>query len=528
MTEIFSIAQSLRDQPSRRAALSTVVEARGSTYRRPGARLLVFDDGETIGSISGGCLESDLIEHSKQVIESSEPRIVRHRPTDEDVLMGTGLGCDGELVIVIEPVRDELRNELHALADGIESPRFVVTTWMDSKRAASRIAPEQPSVESDSIFVQEIEPLLHLVIFGAAPEAPALARVGETLGWRVTIADHRTAWATRKRFPGANNLVVAPVDSLVERAVSGSRCAVVVMTHNLLHDVEILRGLAGKDLVYLGMIGPLRRRDRVLDTLHHDGVEIDRSIVRGPAGIDVGAETPAEIALSIASEIQAVVRGGRGGFLRDRPGPIHRTTRPIITNADVAVVVLAAGGSSRLGRPKQLLRVEGESLLERSVDAALGCSTAGVFVVVGSEEGQMRSELEGRPVLIVENPRWTEGMSTSIKAGVERVKDQIPDVGGIILMVCDQPGVSSAHLQQLIQLWRTQSCKAAATRYPEGPGVPALLDRAIVDGIGSLEGDIGARELLRAHRDSIVEAELADTSDIDTPADLARSPSCPS
>ena len=525
MNEIFSVAQRLRDEPDRRAALATVVEARGSTYRRPGARLLVFDDGETVGSISGGCLESDLIDHSKRVISSCDSMLLRHRPTDEDILMGTGLGCDGELLIVIEPIRDALRKELQDLRDS-GSARFMITNYEDASTAATRVSESRPDSTRGCVFVHELVPRLHLVILGGAPEAPSLARIGKTLGWRVTIADHRAAWATRARFGDVDAIVVEPVGSLVSRAIGEERCAVVVMTHNLLHDVEILRNLADKELAYLGVIGPSRRKERLIAALAREGVEIDRTSLRGPAGIDLGAETPEEIALSIASEIQAVVRGGRGGFLRDRPGPIHRTTQPIVANPDVAVVLLAAGGSSRLGRPKQLLRVDGESLLERSVDAALGCAPVGVFVVVGAEEEKMREELEGRPVRIIGNPNWRDGMSASIRAGVGRVIEELPDFRGIVLMVCDQPGVSSAHLAALIRTWRESGRNAAATRYPEGPGVPALLDRGFSDELRSLEGDAGARELLRARRDSIVEVDLADPSDIDTIEDLARSPSC--
>ena len=538
MTEVFAIAEALRASSDRRAALATIVEARGSTYRRPGARLLIFENRETIGSISGGCLEADLIELGLQAIESGESRIVSHQPTDEDVLIGTGLGCDGQLRIAIERVSPELRKAL-ARIEGREQLWAVIRIpreglpeetrlLTDRELAELTAAAPQPSEtrilvsEREEVFVQALARRRSLFIVGASPEARPLSQIARTLGWSVTVSDHRAAYATKERFPEVDALVVEPVESMIARLDPDPESALVVMTHNLLHDQSLLKQMANYPTAYLGLIGPSKRRERVMEPLDDDGRLPARKIF-GPAGLDIAAETPEEIALSIAAEIQSVFRGGRGGSLSELPGPIHRTTRPLVKNPDVAVVVLAAGASRRLGRPKQLLRVDGVSLVERAVDVSLSLGSAGVFVVVGAEEETVRRELDGRPVTVVFNPDWEAGMSTSIRRGCAAVHAAFgEETRGVVVLLCDQPGVDGGHLSSLVATWRERGSQAVGTAYREGPGVPALLSADLFSAVETLSGDGGAKDLLRGLADEVPVVPLADTRDIDDAEDAAR------
>jgi len=528
LSEIVGIAARYVASGSRPSALATILSASGSTYRRAGARLLAFDDGSSTGSISGGCLESDILLLAREVIASGASRILTYRPGPDDILFGTGLGCEGELTILIEPVRKDLARGFARLADDPSAETLIAVTTLpdDVANAATTIVgerapagpPFQRIADGDAgteTFVQRIEPPFALTVFGASPEAGALVRIAGTLGWRVTLADHRAAAATEARFPDAAAIVVGPLESLVERAAPPRGSAAVVMTHNYLHDLTLLRGLANLDLSYLGLIGPRRRRERLLATLEDEGVSLSGENVFGPAGFDLGAEHPEEIALSLAAQVQSVRARSKGGSLRDRELPIHE--RP--AGEGVAVIVLAAGGSTRLGEPKALVPIAHETLVGRATHAALGSGAAGVFVVAGDETDAIAEILEETPAAVVRNPDWERGIATSIRAGLHAAAERTQHLRAVIIMLCDQPFMTASHVERLMTAWSETGAPAVATAYPEGPGVPALFPSDAFDALRALDDRSGARTILRTLGDSVVTIDAIDTRDIDTPDD---------
>lgn len=532
MSDLSALARACRRPGRRRAALVTLVAARGSSYRRPGARLLAFDDGATAGAVAGGCLEADLRAHAAQVLAGEPSRLVSYRPGAGDLVFGTGTGCDGELELLVEPAGPELLRALGRLGHGsavlvsrLAGPGPRETRMLGGcalAREGSAATPGDPferaalagaggaglaETRDGRFFVQLVELPPVLALFGAAPEAEPLAALARRLEWRVLVADHREALVSRRRFPGALRLV-APVAELAEGALRHRPAAAVVMTHHFLHDLELLRRLVPHPFTYLGLLGPARRRDRLLREL---GVE-PPAWLHGPAGLDLGAESPAEIALAIAAEVQKAFREARGDSLRGRSGSIHRD------RAEITAAVLAAGGSSRFGAPKQLVRLGGRSLLRRAAESALASGADRVVVVLGAHADLLDAELDGLPVRVLRNPEWGSGLAGSLALAARSATEA--GSRALLVTLADQPGIPAEALRALLSARESGGALAAAAAYPDGPGVPAVLGHELFAQLEGLRGDQGARELLRALGHQVVTLPLGALEDVDRPEDL--------
>ena len=319
------------------SVLATVVATAGSTYRKPGARMLIMSDGSYFGLLSGGCLEADLAIHARQVLDSGTPRAVEYDMRGpDDILFGIGAGCEGAMRVMLEPAGPgSPAATALAIAGGSsragvstslvvihESPELVLGTYHPAalppafspalSSAAERALADGESRSVDTeiagrrtrAFVQFLAPPPHLLICGAGPDAQPVAAAALALGWRVTVVDHRPAYALAERFPGA---AVRRVDApSLRSSVALAEChAVVVMSHHLPSDVAYLRELAEAGVPdYVGLLGPSARRRRIVEELGADSERL-RSRLRGPVGFDIGAVTPEGIALAIISEIHA-------------------------------------------------------------------------------------------------------------------------------------------------------------------------------------------------------------------------------
>ncbi len=357
-----------------RAALATVVKVRGSTYRRPGARMLLRPDGTMVGSISGGCLEGDILEKARPVLAGGTPRLATYDMTsDDDIVWGLGLGCNGVVYVLIEPLPAGGPADPMAFLDeclshervGVMATVFRVEghlgahvgdRWMvrgdgqlwgstlqdpalsealrpdvDEARQTGRSRVRTytlPDGEAE-VFIEVVQPPVPLVVFGAGHDAIPVVRFAKALGWRVTVVDSRPAYATRDRFPEADEVVLAHPEDVPGSVRLDERTFAVVMTHNYLQDLKLLEVLLPSPVRYLGVLGPRSRTDKLLGDLRAKGrapSEAQLGRLYSPVGVDIGAETPEEIALSILAEIQAVLAGRSAGLLRDRKGPIHERT----------------------------------------------------------------------------------------------------------------------------------------------------------------------------------------------------------
>lgn len=346
-----------------RIALATIVAIRGSTYRREGARLLCTASQQMAGNISGGCLESDVMVVADEVIATGVPRMVTYDLTaDDDAVWGLGLGCNGAVDLFVEPLDPRSRQltllrealaaeQMMALVKVLEGP--TAGRWMAvrpggareeslggdalDERAAraaeaalsegtSRVVAFPVGSGEARVFIEVLRPPVRLIVCGAGHDAIPVVQFASALGWRVIVVDQRERFLSPVRFPGARQFVHAEPQEAASRVPLDDQTYVVVMTHNYLHDRDLLHGFLGTSARYLGMLGPKLRTEKILDDLRRDGVTItdaDRARIYAPIGLDVGGEGPDVIALAVLGEIQAVEGGRRGGFLRERTGPIH-------------------------------------------------------------------------------------------------------------------------------------------------------------------------------------------------------------
>ncbi len=354
-----------------KAAMATIVKTKGSTYRRPGARMLMTADGEMIGSISGGCLEGDVFEHAKKVMNSGEPTVLNYdTSSDDDVVWGLGLGCNGVVHVLVESLR-QMPQYLSFLAECLEPQRcgvlatvFRIEGEVDAKVGSRMTISEDGSTlgmnENQSlrsaivadakeairngrsvikeyelpggkaeVFIEVVQSPMPLVIFGAGHDAIPVVRLAKELGWNVTVVDGRSAFTSKDRFPLADNVILSSPEEVHKNVSIDPRGAAIVMTHNYNHDVTILRQILSLPLRYLGVLGPKKRTQKTLEDLRKEGIgrsEDQINHIYSPVGMDIGAETPEEIALAIIGEIQAVLAGRSGGSLRNRKGPIHESS----------------------------------------------------------------------------------------------------------------------------------------------------------------------------------------------------------
>ena len=367
--ELLRLIDDVRAAGEGECALATVVETSGSTYRRAGARLIVRSDRRVFGAVSGGCLESDLVERALDVLRRGHASLVRYRPADDDPIFGFGSGCPGEVAVLIEPFPQARRAAIQARLMAAVSDDALITTYLASEPALLRTAIGRVAGTRPGAFVQRIVARPSLFLFGASPAAEPLLRFAKQLGWSVTIADHRPIFASDERFASADAIEIGPAEELPSRFSYPTPSAAVVMTHHYARDLELVGQLARHRLAYLGVVGSRDRARRLVEESIARGAdgEMLHSLLRAPAGLDLGVDAPSEIALSIVAEIQAVLRGASGAALRDRRGRIHgaarsadrgggEAARPLIGRVDREVVTVPLARPEEVDTPAGLAR----------------------------------------------------------------------------------------------------------------------------------------------------------------------------
>lgn len=354
--EILSRLAELR-AAGRRAALATVVHISGSAYRRPGAKFLIEESGDTLGSVSGGCLEADVREVARQqVLETGTPSL-RHYSTgnDEDMVWGLGLGCNGQIDVFIQPATSgplaALAPLLRELVAG-DSP-FALLTVVDGENLGSMslVGPEGTmhgslgsedldaqaletadcvlasgrsslqTIAGRSVFVEVLPPPPHLIVCGAGDDARPLVSYAADAGFRVTLVDHRPALLEPAAFPqAAQRLLARPEDKDIALPPP-ERSLAVVKNHSLAIDREWIRRLLAAGLPYVGVLGPKARTESILDEIGAAEADIQR--IFGPVGLDLGADGPRQVAISIVAELLAFNMQREPRHLSESQEPIH-------------------------------------------------------------------------------------------------------------------------------------------------------------------------------------------------------------
>lgn len=364
MKEIKTIVDAYKqiDFAATKASLATVARVEGSSYRRAGARMLVLDNGTYLGGISGGCLEGDALRRAQKAIAQDKPSIVTYDTTQDDgAQIGVGLGCNGIIDVLFTPLHKEEKNNPVELLETLTStrePRVVITITSAAqndllgktllyknddqfatefavpvittsvikdihhcleKKSSSTIMYEEAGVK---LFIEILLPVTHIVLYGGGYDVYPMTRIARELGWNVTVVTNINK-ADRSLFTLATNVLHNKGE---EKPAIDAYTAIVLMAHDYKTDFANLQQMLNTDTNYIGMLGPRKRSQKMFDALAAEGRAIDEQNMQRiftPAGLDIGAATPEEIAVSICAEIRSVFAGRNGSSLRLRQGTIY-------------------------------------------------------------------------------------------------------------------------------------------------------------------------------------------------------------
>ena len=362
----------------KKSALAAVVHLNGSSYRRPGARMLVTDEGELTGSISGGCLEGDALRKAMLVLSQQQSKLVTYDTSDEDdATIGIQLGCAGVIRVLFEPIDEKnaahpiqlLRQAIATRQKAVlvtlfsledkknEQPGTCLLVEEDRKvtghipfaaleneimrdvgeamtAATSSFRHYQAGTLSVTAFIEFLQPPVSLVIIGAGNDALPLMQMADITGWDVRIVDGRSTHAKPDRFVSACQVIVSKPEKVLEQIPIDGQTVFVLMTHNYNYDLGMLKALIFRSVAYIGLLGPKKKLDRMLEDMLADGLAVGEEQLKniyGPVGLEIGAETAEEIAISIIAEIKAVLSGKSGGSLREKEAAIHSANNAVIT-----------------------------------------------------------------------------------------------------------------------------------------------------------------------------------------------------
>lgn len=318
-------------QSNEKAVLATVVALDGSSYRRPGVRMLIFENGDMVGAVSGGCVEKEVLRQAQSVFTTGVAKIMvydgRYR-----------LGCEGILYILLETFHPSESFINHFWKTIENRSTFSISSYFKKEEGENQqygtlfhfddveIPVSEKNIPQNRLerFEQQMNPCFQLVIIGAEHDAVQLCKYAALTGWEVTVVSNPREEKTEQDFPGIHKLITSEPE--VFRLKMDDQTAVVVMTHSFVKDLQFLIALKEEKGTYIGLLGPYRRREKLFDELLERHPEISEDfldLVHGPAGIDIGAETPQEIALSILSEILSVINKKEPTLLKDKMGKIH-------------------------------------------------------------------------------------------------------------------------------------------------------------------------------------------------------------
>jgi len=372
-----------------------------------------------------------------------------------------------------------------------------------AKAAAEEDASRHATIEGRTWLLTVYNTPWEVVVVGAVHIAQALSALAGPAGYGVRVIDPRAPYATPERFPGIVLQQEWPDEALARQPLT-ARSALIALAHDPKLDDAALAVALRSPAFYIGALGSLRTQAQRLARLEAQGFSsADLSRIRGPVGLAIGARSPAEIAISVLAELTQRRRAPQ-------------------TGRRIAGIVLAAGTSSRMGKNKLALPVNGKPLVRHAVEAALAAALDPVIVVVGHEPAAIRDVLGGLPVHFVQNDAFAEGLSTSLRTGIRTVP---PNCDGAMILLGDMPDISPELIDRTVAAFDPAQSRAVCVATTQGErGHPVLWGRQFFSGIEQLQGDTGARSLMALHADQVYEIDARDNApltDIDTPEALA-------
>lgn len=550
------MSASLRDLVARAQAargtgetlvLATIIATNGSTYRKAGARMLFARDGSATGLLAGGSFERELFAHALPLFDGAAPCSVElDTPGRGDAAGGAGFERDGSARILLQRLdaacdyrplsllaaafARQQRHVLITICSSTDPGLAAGSSYLDGPDEIADVPAElREEIQATAaaagaallvnhlyasgeveVFYAPVVPPLALLLAGATPDAVPVAVLARLLGWQVEIADARgdcSGGALPRELP----LHDAPASQLAGRIDLGRFDAAVLLTRNFELDRDYLAVLAASAVPYIGLLGSRNRTARLRDALGAVAAQLGERL-HAPVGLDLGADTPEEIALAIVAQVQ------QQHALCARAAATAAQERARIRER-VHAVVLAAGGSKRFGGFKQLLEFGGESLLKRTCRLASAACAGRALVVHGPKPTKTQREVADIEIRNVINTRWESGIASSLRAGIAALPE---DCAAALILLCDQPLVNPAHVQALLEAWAAAPQQIAAAAYAGTIGVPAVIPAQYFPEIMQLGGDRGARALLERHAARVSAVPLPEAElDIDTQEDYA-------
>lgn len=364
-TDVFASIQELLST-DRSAVVATIVDVEGSAYRRPGAKMVIKEGGVGLGHITAGCLEDEVFELTSEVLAAGEPRIETYDlMEDDDDVWGLGVGCNGIIDVLLEPLDEVYRPAIEAFeaetpigiitvvsgdaplgakayyqpGDGVESASDAFPAWLtEATGDPAATFTEQGGADTVTIetvqgtvdvFIDGIQPAPKLVVFGSGHDVGPVVDLGKKTGFRVTVASFRGATDLEDRFPSADQTIVTSPPKIRDALDLDARTYTVVMTHNFIDDRLTLDELVQSPVPYIGLMGPRERFREMEEEFQAEGrtfSEDELTAVYTPIGLDLGGGSPYQIATSIIAEIMAISNDREPKHLKEREGPIHDRT----------------------------------------------------------------------------------------------------------------------------------------------------------------------------------------------------------
>lgn len=527
--DAFAVVQDLRAR-GEACAMATLVSIVGSSPCPIGSRMVISASGDFWGSVSGGCVESAVVQAGLRVLAGAEPAIHGYQISNS-AAGEVGLPCGGQVrVHVARAPYVKGAGELRVLE--LSTGTLRLTSEAELEPSLRPVAGEALGAgrgalsEGETHFVEPVPRPRRLVMVGGTHVAQKLAELAPAVGLQPVLLDSRRTLASASRFPGVERVHGVPKDVLP--ALLDERTAVVMLTHDARLDDPALAVALASDAFYVGALGSRKTQRARLERLREAGVaESQLSRLRGPAGLPIGGVGAGEIALSILAEIVATRRA---------PARVPH----------IGALVLAAGESTRSGeRNKLLFEVDGQPMIRRVAETVLGSGVDRCVVVLGHEADRVREVLRGLEVELVMNDAFHEGMGTSIARGMRALAE--PSLDAVLIALGDMPFVtdgdvrrvldahrpSTAHLVIAPGLARKNHHSPAKARQGDSPrlvdgvdarrGHPVLWPRRYFDALAALRGDEGGRSILRDAPGALMRVPAASDGvlrDVDRPEDL--------
>lgn len=519
-------------------ALATILNVKGSAPQVSGASAIFSVDGLQGGTLGGGILEGDATQKAITLLKNGKSTLYDFG-LNSDIDSEEGAICGGTATLLIDIHTDKSRNVFSELDQSIQNnkPGVLITMisgkneveverfWREQAHFNVEQLPEDLKQfknelfscldkkncqylkvsESKSVFLQPVYPLSKLIIAGAGHIGKALAYMADLLDFEVTIIDDRPEYANRENIPSADNIIVKPIGKAMKDVPKTNHTYIVIVTRGHRDDSDALRACIHSEVPYIGMIGSKKKvkltRDNFISHGWATAAQFDR--IHSPVGLEIGSKTIQEIAVSISAQL-IQVRSQENASRKEKY---------------ISAIILAAGESRRMGKPKMLLPFGDTSIIAKLANSAIRSRIDKAIVVLGSGHEEISKQIQDYPLETVYNEAYKEGMLSSVQAGLSNVNDKTE---AIMVLLGDQPMIGSNIMNKLIETYRTSRKEIIVATYKAKRGHPILFGSKYKSVVMGLSKENSLKDLLLTHPGDIAEMETDSPEilrDIDTEKD---------